>query len=178
MYCPKCAAQNLDNAKFCRSCGTNLSLVPQALTGQLPTAPETTDNRRRKHSTPSIERAFKNIFIGVAFLLISLILSLRGGAAWWFWLLIPAFALMGGGLAEFMRAKGRERGLPFGEPERMVTGHSQASMAEAEQAAKLPSRNTSELAPQPPSVTEGTTRHLGAEAPTRHFEAGGGDDSK
>lgn len=33
MYCPKCAAQNLDDAKFCRACGTNLEIVTLALTG-------------------------------------------------------------------------------------------------------------------------------------------------
>jgi hypothetical protein len=35
---------------------------------------------------------------------------------------------------------------------------------------EFPVRNTGELVAPPPSVTEGTTRHLGAEAPTRHFE--------
>lgn len=27
MFCPRCAAQNLDDAKFCRACGTNLETV-------------------------------------------------------------------------------------------------------------------------------------------------------
>ena len=40
MFCPKCAAQNLDGASFCRVCGANVSLIPQALSGQLPEAPE------------------------------------------------------------------------------------------------------------------------------------------
>jgi hypothetical protein len=31
-------------------------------------------------------------------------------------------------------------------------------------------RGTDELKPAMPSVTEGTTRHLGVEAPTRHLE--------
>ena len=35
----------------------------------------------------------------------------------------------------------------------------------------LPSPQTSELMQPTPSVTEGTTRHLGAEAPTRIFDA-------
>ncbi len=39
MYCPKCGTNNIDNASFCRACGTNLSLVPQALTGHLPAPP-------------------------------------------------------------------------------------------------------------------------------------------
>ena len=34
MFCPKCATQNLDGASFCRSCGANISLIPQALAGQ------------------------------------------------------------------------------------------------------------------------------------------------
>ena len=31
MYCPHCAAQNADDTKFCRACGTNLSVVSLAL---------------------------------------------------------------------------------------------------------------------------------------------------
>lgn len=34
MYCPRCAAQNLDDAKFCRGCGTSLETVGLALSGQ------------------------------------------------------------------------------------------------------------------------------------------------
>lgn len=35
MYCPGCAAQNLDGAKFCRSCGTDLETVALALADHL-----------------------------------------------------------------------------------------------------------------------------------------------
>ena len=35
MYCPRCATQNLDGAKFCRACGTNLETVALALAQQL-----------------------------------------------------------------------------------------------------------------------------------------------
>ena len=38
MYCPRCAAQNLDDAKFCRGCGTSLETVALALSGQFPSA--------------------------------------------------------------------------------------------------------------------------------------------
>jgi hypothetical protein len=34
MYCPRCATQNLDGAKFCRACGTNLETVAWALARQ------------------------------------------------------------------------------------------------------------------------------------------------
>ena len=34
MYCPRCAAQNLDDAKYCRGCGTSLETIALALSGQ------------------------------------------------------------------------------------------------------------------------------------------------
>jgi hypothetical protein len=34
MFCPRCAAQNVDDAKFCRACGTNLESIALALSGQ------------------------------------------------------------------------------------------------------------------------------------------------
>ena len=37
MFCPKCGSNQGDGKKFCTVCGTNLQLVSQALTGQLPT---------------------------------------------------------------------------------------------------------------------------------------------
>jgi hypothetical protein len=36
VYCPRCAAQNLDDAKFCRACGTNLKAVALALADEYP----------------------------------------------------------------------------------------------------------------------------------------------
>ncbi|HEV2883706.1 MAG TPA: zinc-ribbon domain-containing protein, partial [Pyrinomonadaceae bacterium] len=48
MYCPRCAAQNLDDAKYCRACGTNLETVALALAGkrQLADAPADRDASR------------------------------------------------------------------------------------------------------------------------------------
>jgi hypothetical protein len=34
MYCPRCATQNLDDAKFCRACGVRLEAVALALADQ------------------------------------------------------------------------------------------------------------------------------------------------
>jgi zinc-ribbon domain len=36
MYCPQCATQNTDNAKFCRACGTDLAAVALVLTNKFP----------------------------------------------------------------------------------------------------------------------------------------------
>jgi len=162
MFCPKCATQNLDGASFCRACGANISLVPQALTGQIANAPEEdVDHRRRRRRNSkevTLDQAFKNAFMGIAFLLIAIVLSrLAMGQTWWFWMLLPAFSMMGTGIAQYIRMREKEKRTllqapPVGRtfPERP--------------------RNPDELMPPAASVTEGTTRHLGVEAPTRHLD--------
>jgi len=171
MFCPKCATQNLEGASFCRSCGANISLVPQALSGQLPKAIDDNEldygrrSRRRHGREPSLDHVFKSVFMGIAFLFVSLALAFsRMGAGWWFWMLIPAFSMMGSGVAQYIRLKEREK-------QAFRPGAiSQPSMMPPRRVDALPTRNTGELVPPPPSVTEGTTRHLGAEAPTRHLD--------
>ena len=171
MFCPKCAAQNLDGASFCRVCGANISLVPQALTGQMVQPQVQRDElyeegRRGRRGKPlTLEAAVKNIFMGMAFLIISIALSRSlMGATWWFWMLIPAFSLMGTGIAQFVRVKERDK--------RAALMPQQTPLMQPLQSAPPPAlpRRTDELRPPVPSVTEGTTRHLGVEAPTRQFE--------
>ncbi len=158
MFCPKCATQNLDGASFCRSCGANISLVPQALTGQLSRQSETptltTDEQCGKPGRQlTLDHAFKNIFMGFAFLIISLVLSRTIGQYWWFWMLLPAFSLMGTGIAQLIRIREREKhSLP-------ATSSPQA-VANRPTAQPLSAPNTEQLMPPVPSVTEGTTRHL------------------
>jgi hypothetical protein len=36
MFCPHCGAKQAEGKKFCTLCGTNLSIVSQALSGQMP----------------------------------------------------------------------------------------------------------------------------------------------
>jgi hypothetical protein len=176
MFCPKCATQNLEGAKFCRSCGANVSLVSQALSGQLPqAAPDEADcdipwGRKKRRKGVSLDSAFKNVFMGIAFMVVAIALAFsRMGYGWWFWMLIPAFSMMGTGVAQYIRLKEREK-------RAFQPGNfNQPSLQAPTQVSAFPVRSTGELVAPPPSVTEGTTRHLGAEAPTRHF---GGDASK
>ena len=178
MYCPKCAAQNIEDAQFCRGCGENISLVPQALSGHMPEwravghdaegHPYDESGRRieRKREVPRLDKAVKSTFIGLAFLTIAIILafSSTGRHDWWYWLLIPSFAMIGGGVAEYIRLKHAG-----GLKETPLSDSAARAVASARVSA-LPPRNTSELVP-PPSVTENTTRHLNlsTEAPTRHI---------
>ncbi len=146
MFCPKCATQNVDGASFCRGCGANISLVPQAMTAQLSRPEEEKsvlhEHRRGRRRELTLDTAFKNVFLGIAFFIIAVVLSRTIGQVWWFWMLLPAFSLIGQGVAQYIRIKDREKrqtpSLPPG-----------------------PTRHTEQLMPPPaPSVTEGTTRHL------------------
>jgi hypothetical protein len=167
MFCPKCATQNVDGAKFCRSCGADISLVPQAMTGNIQPAYQPGEGMeahfgRRRGKRPSIEKGIKSGFMGVGFLLVAIILAYaHDGRGWWYWMLIPAFSMLGGGVAEYVRAKSAEKALPL-QP-------AQAGAIRSTYGNELPPRSTNELMPPPPSVTEGTTRHLGQEGPTKVF---------
>ncbi|HSK63347.1 MAG TPA: hypothetical protein VK893_05890 [Pyrinomonadaceae bacterium] len=135
--------------------------MPQALTGQpLQTAPpeevveEGCETRRGRRRELTLDTAFKNMFLGLAFLIISIALSRTIGAGWWFWMLIPAFLMMGTGVGQLIRLREKYKRVTFEEPRTPAV---------------FP-RRTDELRPPVASVTEGTTRHLGVEVPTRHLE--------
>src|ERR1700675_869933 len=55
MYCPRCAAQNLETVKFCRVCGTNVETVALALAGQF-------DSVRNSSDDPKNSRAATTAF--------------------------------------------------------------------------------------------------------------------
>lgn len=154
MYCPKCATQNSDGTKFCRSCGVNLSLVPQALTGRLPGSRH--QRRRDRHGSDDqpadLSHGIQKIFMGIGFIFVAIAAGLfaPAGPVWWFWLLIPAFVSLGKGVAEIVSAR-TAMSLP--------RATNQTAVPPARVTGELPPRPTYDPLP-PPSVTEGTTRHL------------------
>ena len=168
MFCPKCASQNVDGAHFCRACGANISLVPQAVAGELPVAAneESTPKGRgrRRERQPTFDEGLRNVVMGFGFIAVAIALALFGrpiGAQiWWFWMLIPAFAMLGKGISEIVRFNQLKTPPPAGP----------AQMRYAPPREVSPPSTPSELRPPVASVTEGTTRHLGTEAATRHFD--------
>jgi len=168
MFCPKCATQNVEGASFCRSCGANVSLIPQALIGQLPAAEPKNDferwSRRRRQREPNLDDGVRHLLMGVAFVIISLLISRYspGGWTWWYWMLIPAAMFLARGVSEIIRTRQVKPADP---------GAGQPQMTPGPRAESLPAHQTNELMSPVPSVTEGTTRHLGAEAPAKHFDS-------
>jgi len=168
MFCPKCATQNIEGASFCRSCGANISLIPHALTGQLPTRPQNDERwsrRKRRRGAPTVDEGIRSVVMGFGFIAVAAALALFGqgiGAhVWWFWLLIPAFGCLGRGIAEIVRANQLKSSQASDQQKLTYVAPPQ----------QLPTTNTAELRPPAPSVTEGTTRHLGTEAPTRTLDS-------
>lgn len=181
MFCPKCAAQNIDGASFCRVCGANISLVPQALTGQLPQAQPTEmmdfgRGRRRKRSEknepPSLEKGIVNVFVGIGFIVAALAIMLKfpAGIFWGWTFFFPAFDRLGRGIASIVAARKLEASaMRYGNSNSYLPPTQRQEMAIPAGEPHVP--RTGELIAPPPSVTENTTRHLGAEAPTRHLDS-------
>lgn len=160
MFCPKCGVRNLDDVKFCRACGADIRLVPQALAGMLGEAVEAKkgDEKAAKPSEPpTLEKGFENIFGSVAFFIIVALgyVYFKGFFLVWVWFLIPAFEHLGKGIGQLIRARRAPHPLaPAPHADDALHGPAPAALRGAA---------TSEIAP--PSVTESTTRSLGANAP-------------
>ena len=151
-------------------------MVPQALSGELQSSAEDEQSkgglcattRRGRGKDVGVDGAFRNAFMGLGFLFVAIALSFSIGRGWWFWMLIPAFSMMGTGVAQYIRYKEQEKKALRGQGSQQAF---QPPQFQARVTAFTPRRNTGELVPPPPSVTEGTTRHLGVEAPTRHLDS-------
>jgi len=102
--------------------------------------------------------------MGVAFVIVAIALAFSGrGGGWWFYMLIPALMFVGGGIAQYMQIKRFEQGRV------QFSAESQNVMTTSAPNAALPPQHTNFVSPEsryktgdlvPPSVTDGTTRHL------------------
>ena len=162
MFCPKCNTQNTETGKFCRSCGTDLGNVSQALSGRPLGQPAAMIDRKGKPI--SYERAIVKLFTGLAFIAVAAALAFTGnGRGWWFWMLIPAFTSLGAGFAQYVQLRKAERGLPVYSPTvapTQVPGGPHAALPHGQTAYVQPESRykTGDLVP--PSVTDNTTRQL------------------
>lgn len=166
MYCPKCGTQNAEDASFCRGCGANVSLVPQALDGRLPDAmivdgKGACAKKQRRDDPPNLTYALVKTLVGIAFILVALAVKdvyQIAGQIWWFWMLIPAAGSLGAGVAEFLRLYQQQ---PGQQP--TLTGSAYVPPAisgAAPRAGELPPRRNRVDIYTPTSVTENTTKLL------------------
>jgi len=145
MYCPTCAAQNIDNAQFCRTCGADIGFLWQAMTTR----------RLPEKEQQMAEKGLRYSFIGAGFLLIAIIMLFAAPApASWqlgFAMLCAAFPLLGSGVAKMLYVRRYEQ--------RLTSGSVETPKLAGQSVTQLPPRNTSEIA-QPASITEATTKAL------------------
>jgi hypothetical protein len=161
MFCPKCGIQNPETGKFCRSCGTDLGNVSDALSGKLQRAQGCVNSKGRPIT---LESALTKFFMGIAFLAVSIVLGVSAmGRGWWFWMLIPALMFVGSGIAQYLQIRSAgQNGARFAPVDQNV-------VSGAAQNAALPPQQTNFVSPEsrystgdlvPPSVTDSTTKHL------------------
>jgi hypothetical protein len=177
MFCQKCGTQNPDNGRFCRSCGQDLGNVAAApMVQQAQPDPNfyiDHKGRRRSNNPDDLwAQAIRNTVMGVGFLIVALALLLTNvanGHTWWWAMLFPAFGSLASGFS--MLAKSRRL-----EQKRNANPLTQSQFPQSQfqqpHQPLPPSQNdyiqprsgsiydTGEFDMRPPSVTEGTTRHL------------------
>ena len=171
MFCPKCGTQNPETGRFCRSCGTDLGNVSDALTG-IPV-----DDRRSrrdfarkaaKFRAPSdvLASGIREIVVGLGFLIaafVLLITNAANGHTWWWALLFPGFGALGRGISNVVSYQMNKRS------QNTQQQWNQPAISQTPLAASLPPPQTEFVSPDssyktgdlvPPSVTDTTTKHL------------------
>ncbi len=164
MFCPKCGTKNHDTGKFCRSCGTDLGNVSEAISGKLSASEDTL--KKKKKSGSGWESAMSNLFMGLAFLIVSIILGVSHmGRGWWFWMLIPAFGMLGAGISKIIVLKQNSSGgnsVDLTDDTKQINSQKQTALPPTQTEYVNPvdrsQYQTGDLVP--PSVVENTTRHL------------------
>jgi hypothetical protein len=68
MYCPSCSTKSAEGAKFCKSCGMNLTIITQAINGSVAVT-EPGRDREFKRVRRQISEGIKGAAIGAAILI-------------------------------------------------------------------------------------------------------------
>jgi hypothetical protein len=171
MFCQNCGTKNPDNGKFCRNCGTDLGALAVVPGGEVKLSDVYVDRRGRIRSNNPDDlwsAGVKNTIMGAGFLIVSLALLLTnvaGGHAWWWAMLFPAFSLLASGIGNITKVKRLEKKKAQNE----LQTNTPHLFVQPTQNAELPASRTDYVAPDsryktgelvPPSIVEGTTRHL------------------
>jgi hypothetical protein len=170
MFCPRCAAQNLEDAKFCRVCGTNLETVALALADKYHPAKSESDKVQDPFERwlQTRKKGVNKIATGIGLVLSSILLGvalwLFSGAPDWIviwtvlvgWMTCLGVVSMVLGAAGLMesRLQRRQLGQPSGAANPLVE-----PLPEGDRVMLSEALTTPILRPQS-SVTEHTTTRL------------------
>ena len=167
MYCPRCATQNTDDAKFCRACGTDLAAVAVALTHKFPPPGAWLEKYgESKHKiimgalllgAALLIGGVPALFIGVIFPLVMLWTVFFGWMAGW------GIVSLASGVGEMVKSKTMLR-----QMKQFDRGLTTTDLSELSTAAHEPRMldDVTRAKPYPPlSVTEHTTELLGKQPP-------------
>jgi hypothetical protein len=162
MFCPKCAAQNADETKFCRACGADISSVLAVVDG-LPTPRQA----RSEKYIDLYSSGIRNLMLALGFLFISMEVYRIPPTDTYIWLLlmIPAFPLVASGVSRLLKAKGLKAlsQSEASQPMSLPGSISDAFLPSAQGEFIKPEASvyeTDDLLEVPSSVTEHTTRRL------------------
>lgn len=171
MFCQKCGTKNPDNGRFCRNCGADLGTATEGNGLALKSSDFYVDRKGRIRSNDPDEiwsSGIRTTLMGVGFLIVAIALfftQVANGDRWWWAMLFPAFSLLASGIGNLSKAKRLEKKKMQGE----FQNQSPTLFSQSAQNASLPPAQTEYIAPDsryktgdlvPPSVAEGTTRHL------------------
>ena len=176
MYCPRCAAENSEEVKFCRSCGTSLEIISLALSGKLTQIEDPERNKaqapatwQEKHAKANRDLTTGAILMAVPLMLLFLPMLFVGNSFPWLVIWSVIFGWMAvwgtvevtngiGGLIE-SRAIRSLTGQPDPARARAITAPETGLLPPAAPN-KITSPDLAESRLIPPSVTESTTRDL------------------
>ena len=163
MYCPKCAAANADDAKYCRACGLDLSVVAQAIEKRLssPLIEKLDSYVRRKNERMRRDSILNAVFalFNFAFALHSLSNGLWGVAILFGLLTCGSLLWAVWDYLAFVRSRTAERAEDRTLP---INPANPLSIYPARR--EFDGRQTGKVR-RPPSVTESTTKLLDESRP-------------
>jgi len=172
MFCPKCAAQNQDQTKFCRSCGTDLKIVAMALNGQLALPAEAGNTGEKKSEltqrwlklqSKGIDSVMQGAILFVMSVLLGAALALFSNKEDWIiiwlvlcgWLAVWGAIELGAGFSKLIQSRMTRRGI-----DRLAAAMTAPEAGGADETRRLPETGAAPEAAPPLSVSEHTTAPL------------------
>ena len=108
MYCPSCSTQAIEGAKFCKTCGMNLNVVTQALSGEMIVS-DPLREREFKRARKEVSEGIHGAAVGTALLIaaaLPFILNKAAGVALNNYITALALVLALGGIIKLFRSFG------------------------------------------------------------------------